>query len=275
MIRVGVFGAGGRMGATVCAAVWAARDMELVAAVDPSHAGAELSEVVASVGAGAASVGAGLFVAGEPDVMAVSGVEVAVDFTVASAARANLAWCAKHGVHAVVGTTGLTEDDMASLEESFGPGRPANAIVAPNFSIGAVMMMRCAEMCAPYFEGVEIIELHHGAKRDAPSGTALATARRMTAARESHGSGDLAPDPTEIEVLRGARGGAVDSGIHVHSVRLPGLVAHQEVIFGSRGETLTVRHDSTDRVSFMAGVLLAVRSVADRGGLTVGLDRLL
>ncbi|MGH9170360.1 MAG: 4-hydroxy-tetrahydrodipicolinate reductase [Acidimicrobiales bacterium] len=274
MIRVGVFGAGGRMGATTCAAIWAAHDLELVAAVDPSHAGAELSEVVAAAGAGA-GVGAGVFVTAEPGVMALAGVEVAVDFTVAGAARENLRWCAAHGVHVVVGTTGFNETDIAELRQLFAPGLLANAVVAPNFSIGAVMMMRCAAMCAPYFEGAEIIELHHSGKRDAPSGTALATARAMAAARVAQGSGELAPDPTEIEALRGARGGATTAGVHVHSVRLPGLVAHQEVLLGSAGETLTIRHDSTDRVSFMAGVLLAVRGVAGHDGLTVGLEPLL
>jgi 4-hydroxy-tetrahydrodipicolinate reductase len=204
-----------------------------------------------------------------------SGAQVAIDFTVAAAARQNLRWCAAHGVHAVVGTTGFKEEDFAEFAELFGPDCPANAVIAPNFSIGAVMMMRCAALCAPHFEGAEIVELHHDGKRDAPSGTALATTRAMAVAREEHASGELSPDPTEIEVLRGARGGETSTGIHVHSVRLPGLVAHHEVLFGSRGETLTIRHDSMDRVSFMAGVLLAVRSVADRPGLTIGLEALL
>jgi 4-hydroxy-tetrahydrodipicolinate reductase len=276
MIRVGVFGAGGRMGAATCAAVWGASDMDLVAAVHPSRAGAELSELLGGGGSGAGgAVGSGIFVTAEPGILAVAGAQVAVDFTVASAARENLRWCAAHGVHAVVGTTGFKEEDLAEFAELFGPDRPANALLAPNFSIGAVMMMRCAALCAPYFEGAEVIELHHDAKRDAPSGTALATTRAMAAARQEHHAGALSPDPTEIEVLRGARGGETTAGIHVHSVRLPGLVAHHEVLFGSRGETLTIRHDSMDRVSFMAGVLLAVRSVADRPGLTIGLDALL
>jgi 4-hydroxy-tetrahydrodipicolinate reductase len=270
VIRVGVFGAGGRMGATVCQAVLAAGDLELVAAVDPGHAGERLSGVVGPVGDAA-----DLEVAAEPDALEQAGADVAVDFTVAEAARRNLRWCAEHSVHAVVGTTGLTEDDLAILAGFFGEGRGTNAVVASNFSVGAALMMRCAELCAPYFEGVEIIELHHDRKRDAPSGTSMATARRIEAARALSSAGVLMTDPTELEVLAGARGGSTPAGVRVHSVRLPGLVAHQEVMFGLSGETLTIRHDSTDRVSFMPGVLLAIRRVASLEGLTVGLDRLL
>jgi 4-hydroxy-tetrahydrodipicolinate reductase len=265
------------MGATTCAAIVGARDLELVAAVDPGRPGQPLAGVLASTGAG---LGPGveapqLEIAPDARALADAGAEVAVDFTVASAARENLRWCAEHAVHAVVGTTGLGDDDLALLAELFGPGQPANAVIAANFSIGAALMMRCAELCAPLFAGVEIIELHHDSKRDAPSGTALATARRLEGARSAAGSGPLSADPTEIEALAGARGAVTDGGVHVHSVRLPGLVAHQEVIFGSSGETLTLRHDSTDRASFMPGVLLAVRRVPGLDGLTVGLDRLL
>jgi 4-hydroxy-tetrahydrodipicolinate reductase len=218
---------------------------------------------------------ADLELAPDADAIERAGAEVAVDFTVAEAARHNLRWCAEHSVHAVVGTTGLTDDDFASLADLFGEGRGANAVVAPNFSVGAALMMRCAELCAPFFDGVEIIELHHDRKRDAPSGTSLTTARRIEAARAASSTGALMNDPTELEVLAGARGGATPDGVHVHSVRLPGLVAHQEVLFGTAGETLTIRHDSTDRVSFMPGVLLAIRRVAGLEGLTIGLDRLL
>jgi len=265
------------MGATTCAAVLGAPDLELVAAVDPGRAGQSLAGVLAGTGTRLAPEAAvpGLQIEADAGALSEAGAEVAVDFTVASAARANLRWCAGHAVHAVVGTTGLGEDDLAEFGELFGPGRPANAVIAANFSIGAVMMMRCAELCAPLFEGAEIIELHHEHKRDAPSGTALATARRLEAARSAAGSGPLAPDPTETETLAGARGSVTVGGVRVHSVRLPGFVAHQEVIFGSLGETLTLRHDSTDRVSFMPGVLLAVRKVGSLDGLTVGLDRLL
>lgn len=276
MLRVAVFGAAGRMGATVCAAVARADDLELVAAVDPRGAGLLLAEVAAGAGASMTGPPASIEVAARPDAVAASGAEVAVDFTSADAARANLRWCAEHGVHAVCGTTGLDAGDRGELERLFGATQGANCVLAANFSVGAVLMMRCAELCAPYLEGVEIIELHHGAKLDAPSGTALETARRVEAARAMHaGAGPWRSDPTERVALDGARGGVTPGGVQVHSVRLPGFVAHQEVIFGSLGETLTLRHDSTDRASFMAGVLLAVRRVPAAGGLTLGLESLL
>ncbi|MGD0944538.1 MAG: 4-hydroxy-tetrahydrodipicolinate reductase [Acidimicrobiales bacterium] len=266
MTRVGVFGAAGRMGAAVCAAVLGASDLELVAAVDPAAAGRPLEDV-------AALRGTRLEVAASPEAMAEAGVEVGVDFTVAQAARANLRWCADHGVHAVCGTTGFDESDLEAMRAWFS-GR-AHAVVAANFSIGAALMMRCAELCAPFTAGAEVIELHHERKRDAPSGTSLETIRRMQAARDAAGAGDWSADPTEKELVAGARGGRAEGGVHVHSVRLPGLVAHQEVIFGLKGETLSIRHDSLDRVSFMPGLLLAVRRVAGLEGLTVGLGDLL
>jgi len=266
MIRVGVFGAAGRMGATVCSAVLAASDLELVAAVDPVAAGRQLDEA-------AGCLGSGLEVAASPEALADAGAEVGVDFTVAEAARRNLQWCAEHGVHAVCGTTGFDQADLERLRASFSEG--VNAVVAANFSIGAALMMRCAELCAPLVSGAEVIELHHGRKRDAPSGTSLETIRRLQAAREAAGAGDWAEDPTETELLPGARGGRAEGGVHVHSVRLPGLIAHQEVLFGLQGETLSIRHDSFDRESFMPGVLLAVRRVAQLPGLTVGLGDLL
>jgi 4-hydroxy-tetrahydrodipicolinate reductase len=251
-IRVGVFGAAGRMGQTVCAAVAADPDLELVAAVDPQHAGRSVE---------------GLDVAAEPRALADAGAEVAVDFTVADAARKNLAWCALHAVHAVVGTTGLGDDDLAWLRDEFSR---SNCLVAPNFAIGAVLMMRFAELAAPYFDSAEIIELHHDQKRDAPSGTAMMTAARMAGASNEWGA-----DPTEQEVAAGARGGAAAGGIRVHSVRLRGLVAHQEVLLGTTGQSLSIRHDSYDRTSFMPGVLLAVKRIASLPGVTVGLDALL
>lgn len=260
MIRVGVFGAGGRMGSTVCRAVHAAPDMELVAAVDPQHAGIDLDQLGLH--------GAGIQVSSKAAAFADAGVEVAVDFTVVDAARQNLRWCAENGVHAVVGTTGFTDAELAELGELFGRC-PANVVVAPNFAIGAVLMMRFAELAAPYFETAEIIELHHDAKADAPSGTAMLTANRIAA-----GSRTWSPDPTEHLVVDGARGGLVE-GVRVHSVRLRGLVAHQEVLLGTTGQTLSIRHDSYDRASFMPGVLLAIRGVVDRQGLTIGLEPLL
>ncbi|MGH9039637.1 MAG: 4-hydroxy-tetrahydrodipicolinate reductase [Acidimicrobiia bacterium] len=254
MIGVGVFGAGGRMGATVCRAVAEASDLELVAAVDPPCAGGSVE---------------GLTIADSADALAAAGAEVAVDFTHAGAARENLRWCAAHGVHAVVGTTGLSVEALAELEELFGSGA-ANAVFAPNFAIGAVLMMRLAALAAPWMDSVEIIELHHDNKVDAPSGTAMLTAARLAEAKDT-----WPDDPTKSTVLDGARGGAGPAGIRVHSVRLRGLVAHQEVLFGTTGQSLSIRHDSYDRTSFMPGVLLAVREVGGRPGLTVGLDSLL
>jgi 4-hydroxy-tetrahydrodipicolinate reductase len=253
MIRVGVFGAGGRMGSTVCRAVTEAPDMELVAAVDPGAAGTAPGDVR---------------LAAEAHQLEAAGAEVAVDFTVLDAARENLRWCAEHGVHAVVGTTGFRESELAEFAELFERSK-ANAIIAANFAIGAVLMMRFSEIAAPFFETAEIIELHHDHKADAPSGTAARTAQRMAAA-----SKDWAEDPTTTVIAEGARGGTVE-GIPIHSVRMRGMVAHQEVLLGTEGQTLSIRHDSYDRSSFMPGVLLAVRNVADTPGLTVGLDALL
>jgi 4-hydroxy-tetrahydrodipicolinate reductase len=248
------------MGRTVCAAVVGDPDTSLVAAVDPHHEGLDIRNVTG------VDV-PGLLVGGGTDAMADAGVEVVVDFTEAAAARENLDWCAANGVHAVVGTTGLTERDYSHLREVF---TTSNCVVAPNFAIGAVLMMRLAEIAAPFFESVEVIELHHDDKVDAPSGTAMLTLERIAAA-----SADWAPDPTTTELVAGARGGKGPGNIPVHSVRLRGLVAHQEVLYGTTGQSLSIRHDSYDRSSFMPGVLLAVKRVAARSGLTVGLDALL
>ncbi len=251
-IRVGVVGAAGKMGATVCQVVRDASDLELTARIDPSVAPGEHDE---------------LAVTSLRDVDP-STVDVVVDFTVLDVSREVLAWCASNAVHAVVGTTGFDDDDLARFQRTF---TQSNALIAPNFAIGAVMMMRMAELAAPHFDTAEVIEFHHNAKKDAPSGTAMMTVQRMAAARAK-----LAwePDPTEHEVVARARGGDVD-GIGVHSVRMKGMVAHQEVILGTLGETLTIRHDSIERSSFMPGVLLAVREVGARPGLTLGLDPLL
>ncbi len=258
-LRVGVFGAGGRMGRTVCAAVVDDPDLDLVAAVDPFHAGLDLRQVT--------GVDLPLQMEAGPEAFEAAGVDVVVDFTSLDAARANLAWLADHGMHAVVGTSGFTDDDYAGFRSSF---LKSNCVIAPNFAIGAVLMMRFAEMAAPFFETAEVIELHHDQKIDAPSGTAMHTVRRMEAA-----SSDWAPDPTTHEVVDRARGGRSASGIHVHAVRLRGLVAHQEVLLGTTGQSLTIRHDSYDRSSFMPGVLLAVKAVPDHPGVTVGLEAIL
>ncbi len=256
------------MGAEVCRAVDAAEDLDLVAAIDPSASGQRLSEVV---GLG----DSGVEIAGEIDALARCGTEVAVDFTVAEAARANLEWCARHGVHAVCGTTGLGADDLSELEQLLVRHGRANAVLAANFALSAVLLMHLAALVAPYLDGVEIIELHHEHKIDAPSGTAIETARRVAAARAGAGVGPFVADPTRVEHLEGARGAVGAGDIRIHAVRLPGLVAHQQVIFGALGQSLTLRQDSYDRRCFMPGVLLAIRRVPAMPGLTVGLGRLL
>jgi len=248
------------MGTAVCRAVNQDPALELVAAVDPHHAGIDIRTVTGVEVAGQ--------VTGSAEALAVAGAEVAVDFTVADSARANLRWCARNRVHAVVGTTGLSEADVEELESLFVDG--VNCFIAPNFAIGAVLMMRFAEMAAPYFETAEVVEMHHDEKVDAPSGTAMLTLDRMARA-----SSDWGADPTTKEVVAGARGGAGPAGVRVHSLRLRGVVAHQEVLLGTTGQSLSIRHDAYDRTSFLPGVLMAIKAVADRPGLTVGLDALL
>jgi len=245
------------MGRAVCQAVAEDPELDLVAAVDPS-AGAD--DVVV----------AGQHVGADRAAIVTAGAQVVVDFTVRDAAVDNLRWAASAGLHAVVGTTGFSAADMAEIAAWYSPVAGVNCVLAANFAIGAVLMMRFAELAAPWFETAEIIELHHDEKADAPSGTAWATATRMAAASDA-----WAPDPTQTTVVEGARGGLGPAGIHIHSVRLRGLVAHQEVLLGTSGQTLTLRHDSYDRVSFMPGVLLAVKAVSGRPGLTVGLDEML
>lgn len=244
-IRVGVIGAKGRMGGEVCQAVNAADDLELVAAIDAGD---------------------------DPHTLAHHAAEVAVDFTVPDAAVANIRCCVEAGIHCVVGTSGFTPERLDEVRVALAPHPGVGVLVAPNFGIGAVLMMQFARRAAPFFESVEIVELHHPDKVDAPSGTAGQTARLIAEARAAAQRPD-APDATREE-FQAARGVEV-AGIPVHSVRLRGLVAHQEVLFGSAGETLTIRHDSVDRASFMPGVLLAVRAVGSRPGLTVGIDDLL
>jgi 4-hydroxy-tetrahydrodipicolinate reductase len=258
-LRVGVFGAGGRMGSTVCRAVADDPSLELVAAVDPFHSGIDLRQVT--------GVDLPLQIASAPEAFEQAGVQVVVDFTQLEAARSNIEWLSGHGIHAVVGTTGFTDEDYKRFADSF---TASNCVIAPNFAIGAVMMMRFAEMASPYFESAEVIEWHHDQKVDAPSGTAMLTVERM--ARASH---DWITDPTTNEVLPGARGGKGPGDIPVHALRIKGMVAHQEVILGTTGQTLVIRHDSYDRASFMPGVLLAVKLVPDRPGVTIGLDELL
>jgi 4-hydroxy-tetrahydrodipicolinate reductase len=254
------------MGREVCRAVSEDPDLDLVAAVDPRLVGIDLRQVTGS--------DAGIQVSGHVDDLERSGVEVVVDFTVAEVALQTMRWCAAHGVHSVVGTTGIADVDVAAVADLFSSSA-ANCVLAANFAIGAVLMMRFAELAAPFMDGVEIVELHHDGKLDAPSGTALHTADRVDKARRAAGRGPWPGDRTESDVVAGSRGGEGPGGIRIHSLRLPGLVAHQEVIFGALGQSLTLRHDAYDRSSFMPGVLLAVKSVSDRPGLTVGLDSLL
>ena len=246
-MRVAVIGARGRMGREVCAAVEAGTGLELGPQVD---LGDDLEAALSGPG--------------RPD--------VAVVFSVPDAALDNVLACVRHGVHAVVGTTGWTPDRLDAVRVALGKSPTTGVLVAPNFALGAVLLLRFAAAAAPHYESVEIIELHHPDKVDAPSGTARYTAGVIADARRSAGCGPI-PDATTT-ALDGARGAEVD-GVRVHAVRLRGLVAHEEILFGSAGETLTLRHDSFDRSSFMPGVLLAVRAVAGRPGLTVGLEHYL
>jgi len=231
------------MGAEVCRAVAEAPDLELVAAVDEGDDRTEVTEA-----------------------------DVVVDFTVPDAVMDNLAWCIERGLHVVVGTTGFTDERLDRVRSQLAAHPRVGVLIAANYSIGAVLMMHFAEQAARFFESAEIIELHHPNKVDAPSGTATVTAQRIASARSAAGLGAV-PDAT-ASAVPGARGADIE-GIHVHGVRLRGLVAHQEVLFGAQGETLTIRHDSLDRTGFMPGVLAAVRAVPALPGLTLGIDGLL
>jgi 4-hydroxy-tetrahydrodipicolinate reductase len=197
---------------------------------------------------------------------------VLVDFTHPDVVMDNIRFAIDQGIHAVVGTTGITDERLNTIREWLADTPDLGVLVAPNFAIGAVLAMKFAQLAAPYYESAEIVELHHPAKADAPSGTAVRTAELVAQARAAAGL-DAPPDATS-QGLDGARG-AVVQGVHVHAVRSAGLVAHQEILFGTTGETLSIRHDSLDRVSFMPGVLLGIREVGSRPGLTVGLEPLL
>lgn len=252
-IKVGVLGAAGRMGIAVCEAVDGDPELVLTAAFDAHATAGETAQGVALD----ADVSA--FIGREPDVV--------VDFTVAEATRENLPRLGAAGIHAVVGTTGFDDADFEVFSAAF---TTSSCLIASNFAISAVLMMRFAELAAPFFETGEVIELHHDEKVDAPSGTAVTTVERMAAA-----SADWAADPTEHEVYPGARGGQGPAGIRVHSVRMRGMVAHQEVILGALGQSLTIRQDSYDRSSFMPGVVLACKRIGEHPGVTLGLDAIL
>ena len=262
-MRVGVLGATGRMGRATCRAVLDAPDLELVAVVArASGAGRPLGDLVPGAPRG-------LRVDDRLPALLEAGSEVVVDFSRPEATAAAVEGLLSEGVHLVSGTTGLPPEVMDDLANLAGKADHGNAVWAPNFALGAVLAMHFAAVAGRFYPAAEVIELHHQGKADAPSGTALRTARAIAAAREQ-ADGSV----SGRESVAGVRGGEVD-GVRVHSVRLPGLVAHQEVIFGGQGEVLTLRHDSLDRSSFMPGVLLAVREVANRPGLTVGLEPLL
>jgi len=245
MTRVAVLGANGRMGSTVCDAVTAADDLTLVGGFDVGYHHEAL-------------------IAADP--------QVVVDFTTPDAVMGNIEFCVSQGKHVVVGTTGFDSERISRVRGWVDAKPGVGVAIVPNFGIGAVLMMAFAEKAARYYESVEIIELHHPRKADAPSGTARHTASRIATARRAAGL-DAAPDAT-ASALDGARGAEVE-GVPVHSVRLSGLVAHQEVLFGGQGETLTIRHDSLDRFSFMPGVLLTVRAIGSKPGLTVGMESFL
>jgi len=242
---VGVLGARGRVGTEVCRGVEAADGLRLVAAID---AGDDIAALAAS------------------------GVEAVVDFTHPDVVMDNLEYCISHGIHAVVGTTGFDDGRLETLRGWLADAPSVGVLIAPNFSIGAILMMRFAVAAAPFYESVEVVELHHPDKADAPSGTARRTAELIAAARRDAGLGPV-PDATSTE-LAGARGADVD-GIPVHALRIRGLVAHQEVVLGGPGETLTIRHDSLDRASFVPGVLTGLRAIGAHPGLTVGLEHFL
>ncbi|MGZ8179898.1 4-hydroxy-tetrahydrodipicolinate reductase [Williamsia sp. SKLECPSW1] len=244
-IRVGVFGSDGKVGQAVVEAVGAADDLEFTVGIDKGDDRSALVE---------------------------SGTQVVVDFTHPSVVMDNLEFLIDNGIHAVVGTTGFDDDRLAQVRQWLDDSPGTGVLIAPNFAIGAVLSMRFAAAAARFYDSVEVIELHHPHKADAPSGTAYRTARMIAAARAEAGSPAM-PDATSEE-LDGARGADVE-GVRVHSVRVAGLVAHQEVLLGTQGETLTIRHDSIDRSSFAPGVLLGVRQIGTRPGLTVGLDDLL
>ncbi|RJQ82892.1 4-hydroxy-tetrahydrodipicolinate reductase [Pseudonocardiaceae bacterium YIM PH 21723] len=245
MTRVGVLGAKGKVGAEICRGVEAADGLDLVAQVDVDD---ELSALTDA------------------------GTQVIVDFTHPDVVMENLRFCVENGIHCVVGTTGFDESRLETLRGWLAEKPETGVLIAPNFAIGAILTMQFAQQAAKYFESVEVIELHHPRKADAPSGTAFRTAELIGKARREAG---LAPSPdATTQSLDGARGAEVD-GVRVHSVRLSGLVAHQEVLFGTEGETLTIRHDSLHRSSFVPGVLLGVRQISAHPGLTVGLDAFL
>jgi len=251
-IKVGVIGAAGRMGATVCQAVLNDPSTSLELAVDENAVGGTIDNCEIEI---------------QGNLSNIKDVNVVVDFTVADASRKTLPFLAARGIHAVVGTSGLDGEDLQNLRQCF---TQSNCVIVPNFSISAVLMMRLAEIAAPHFDTIEIIEYHHNEKVDAPSGTAIATAEKLQAA-----SNNLRTDPTSNMVLEGARGAKGETQIPIHSVRMEGMLAHQEVLLGTLGQTLTIRQDSSDRSSFMPGVIMAIKGIGGLEGVNVGLETLM
>ena len=251
-LNVGVFGAAGKMGATTCQAINNDDSMNLRLGVDVNQAGTLIPSTSLQI---------------EETVQNLEGIDVIIDFTVAEAAMENLKYAAQAGVHAVVGTSGINDDHLSELTRIF---TDSNCIVVPNFSISAILLMHLSEIATPYFSTIEIIEFHHNNKVDAPSGTALATAEKISQSITE----DLR-DPTTDLTLEGARGAKAQGNIPIHSVRMEGMLAHQEVIFGAQGQTLTIRQDSSDRSSFMPGVLMAIKGISDLTGVNIGLETLM
>jgi len=255
-INVGVIGAAGRMGIEVCKAIDEDPNLKLVAAVDPGHAGKVVDRATEHISE--------QFTYSESvQALVDNNCSVSIDFTHLDVSKPNAKFCADNGIHAVIGTSGYTDSDIAELKEQF---KSSNCLLAPNFGITAVLLKHFCALAAPFFETAEIIELHHDGKKDAPSGTAADIASAMAAA-----SSDWAQDPTEVENIPGSRGARGAGGIPIHAVRMRGMTAHQEVIFGTTGQTMTLRQDSYDRQSFMPGVVLAANKVAEHPGVTVGL----
>lgn len=263
-IKVAVSGACGKMGQAVIKAVNAEEDMQLVSAIDIANEGKDIGEIVENKSCGV------LIENSLENALKSKEIDVVVDFTNPDLVFGNTKLVLENGARPVIGTTGLTESQLEEIKK-LSEQKSIGALIAPNFAVGAVLMMMFSQKAAKYFSNAEIIELHHNKKKDAPSGTAIKTAQLMTEERKNFGEDNCA----ETETYKGSRGGVTESNIHIHSVRLPGFIAHQEVIFGAAGQALTIRHDSFDRISFMPGVILSVRYVMDNNKFVYGLENIL
>jgi 4-hydroxy-tetrahydrodipicolinate reductase len=262
MIKIVVVGASGKMGQTICQGILDEKDMELVGAVSLQEVGRDIGELV---GFGLR----GVEIVDSLDKVTHRATQVLIDFSHHSAVDRSVGWAVERGVHVIVGTTGLSQDQLRRYQE-LGQSSQSNIFIAPNFAIGAVLMVKLSQLASRYFEDCEIIELHHDQKADSPSGTSLHTAELLQGVKEKEGR----TAQHEVEKVACSRG-ALYHNVHIHSIRLPGLVAHQEVIFGTKGQTLTIRHDSMDRGCYLPGIFMAVRSIHNLRGFTYGLERLL